>query len=106
MSLYLPRAAHISWERRLASPDSVRVQVWRVPQDVEENHYDVRLVDQTEPAQAVWDVLTDACGFSWEGLAARPAAAAVGAETTPIAPQEVVPGLISERPGRQGPGFV
>lgn len=59
VTLYSLKHTHVSWARRLVSPDSVRVQVGHAPRDVEERHYlDVSLVDPHESAEAVWDVLT------------------------------------------------
>lgn len=54
--MYCLRKTHISWARRLVSPDSVRVQVGHAGRDVEERHY-LDLVDPRTSSQAVWDVL-------------------------------------------------
>lgn len=54
--MYCLRITHISWARRLVSPDSVRVQVGHAGRDVEERHY-LDLVDPHEASHAVWEVL-------------------------------------------------
>ncbi len=55
---YCLRITHISWARRLVSPDSVREQVGHAGRDVEERHY-LDLVDPHESSEAVWEVLTE-----------------------------------------------
>lgn len=57
LDMYCLRKTHISWARRLVSPDSVRIQVGHAARDVEERHY-LDLVDPSESSQAVWDILT------------------------------------------------
>jgi len=63
--MYSLRKTHISWARRLANHDSVRLQVGRAPRDVDERHY-VDLVDAHESSRAVWDVLAGARNLSGE----------------------------------------
>lgn len=55
--MYALRKTHISWARQIANHDSVKAQVGHAPQDVEERFY-LDLVDASQSAQAVWDVLT------------------------------------------------
>ena len=55
--MYCLRKTHISWARRLVSPDAVRLQVGHAGRDVEERHY-LDLVGPGVSFQAVWDILT------------------------------------------------
>jgi integrase len=99
VSVYSLKATHITWARRLVSPDSVRVQVGHAGRDVEERHYlDVDLVNPKDSAQAVWDVLTGA--RSLDGGYRSPAKAVVGLSVVPHddsedqpATKQVVPNL-------------
>lgn len=67
--MYCLRVTHISWARRLVSPDSVRVQVGHAGRDVEERHY-LDLVNPHEASQAVYDVLTGGTDLSGKQLRA------------------------------------
>ncbi len=77
--MYALRKTHVSWARRLANADSVKLQVGHAPQDVEERHY-LDLVDAKESSRAVWDILTGARTLDGKNHAIMPLALAAGAE--------------------------
>jgi len=111
VSLYSLKHTHITWARRLVSPDSVRVQVGHAGRDVEEKHYlDIGLVNPRESAQAVWDVLTGA--RTLDGGYRTPAKAVVGLRVVPPqdaegqqAETDVVPNLAPKPHRHRKPGL-
>ncbi len=53
---YALRKTHISWARQFVNRESVMAQVGHAPQGTEDKYY-LDLVDPSQSAQAVWDVL-------------------------------------------------
>ena len=85
--MYTLRKTHISWARRIANPDSVKLQVGHAPQDTEEKFY-LDLVDAHLSSQAVWDVLTGAKKIERKEDAV-PLRLAVGAELQTVVTDSV-----------------
>ena len=94
LDMYSLRKTHISWARRLVSPDSVRAQVGHAADDAEGRHYlDLRLVDAAASAEAVWRTLEEET-VDGRGESARLAA---GAENFQLVVPVVAPKGSSNR---------
>jgi len=78
---YALRKTHISWARQFVNRESVMAQVGHAPQGTEDKYY-LDLVDPSQSAQAIWDVLVGEKHLRGTERRRAQLRLAAGAETT------------------------
>ena len=87
--VYALRHTHVTWARRFADYDAVRLQVGHAGQNIQEQHYnDGEFVDAGLASEAVWHVLTGAKVIQKRETAQAVLPVAVGQVAPVLAPVE------------------